>query len=231
MATLQTPITFARQISGTNSSSLTDAKAIAFATDTLFESRKEFAKYGVDAGQIQEVYFTPTAGTGQYNYPTNPPFFLLKAIEVNFNNTAQSNYLPAEKLDVSNTPTGFSFDYMRVNQSAQKPLYDDHGNYFEVFPTPTASMNLTNAIKIIYFIQPTAYAATTDGIAYPESIDPNILGYGIADKYLQSIFKFEQAKVMHEQMRQKITDTVPTLGTGGQMPVTPKSIPWSGAEF
>lgn len=231
MSTLATPIQFARNITGSNSSSLTDSKAIAYATDTLFESRKAFAKYGVDAGQIQEVYFTPTAGVGQYNYPTNPPFFLLKAIEVNFNNTSQGNYLPAEKLDVSNTPTGFSFDYMRINQSAQKPLYDDHGNYFEVFPTPQASMNLTNAIKIIYFIQPTAYATTTDGIAYPESIDPNILGYGIADKYLQSIFKFDQAGKMNEQMLKKIADTVPTLGTGGQMPVSPKSIPLSGAEF
>lgn len=231
MATLATPIQFARQITGTNNASLTDSKAIAFATDTLFESRKAFAKYGVDAGQIQEVYFTPTAGTGTYNYPTNPPFFLLKAIEVNFNNTNQGDYLPADKLDVSNTPTGFSFDYMRLNQSAQKPLYDDHGNWFEVFPTPTASMNLTNAIKIIYFIQPTAYVATTDGIAYPESIDPNIIGYGIADKYLQSIFKFDQSKEMHAQMLQKVSDTVPTLGTGGQMPVSPKGIPWSGGEF
>lgn len=233
---LSTPIQFARQIANTNSSSLTDSKAIAYATDSLFVSRKEFAKYGVDAGEIAEVYFTPTAGTGVYNYPDGsnpaiPPMYLLKAIEVNFNNTNQSNYLPAKKLDVSNTPTSYSFDYLRANQSVLNPLYDDHGNFFEVFPTPTASMNLTNAIKLIYFIQPVPYVATTDGITFPESNDPNILGYGIASRFLQSIFKFDEASQLETKMLQKVATTVQTLGTGGQMPTSPASIPWSGAEF
>lgn len=232
--TLQTSIDFARRISGSNSASLTDSKAIDFANDALYDERKAFIKNGVDAGQIQEVYFTPTAGVGTYNYPTapaNPPFFLLKAIEVNFNNTAQNNYLPAVKLDISNLPQGYSWDYFRVNQSAQLPRYNDHGNWFEIFPTPQANMNLTNAIKIVYFIQPTSYVATTDGLAFPESTDPRILGYGIAATYLRSIFKFDQADKFSAQMLSKIADTVPTFGTGGQTPVSPEAIPWTGAEF
>lgn len=232
--TLATPIQFARQILGTNSQSLTDAKAIAYASDALFESRKAFIKAGVDAGQIQEVYFTPTVNVGSYNYPTfptYPAFFLLKAIEVNFNNVAQSNYLPAKKMDPSNLPDGYSLDYMRVNQSAQNPLYLDHGSWFEVLPTPVTGMNLTNAIKIIYFIQPQPYATTADGIAYPESIDPNILAFGTAANHLRSVFKFDQADKMKAQMDKKIVDTVPTLGTNGQTPISPMSIPWTGAEF
>lgn len=236
MATqLSTPIQYARQIANTNSSSLTDSKAIAYATDALFVSRKEFAKYGVDAGEIAEVYFTPTAGVGVYNYPdgtgTPPPLYLLKAIEVNFNNTAQSNYLPAKKLDVSNTPAGYSFDYIRVNQSTLLPLYDDHGNNFEIFPTPQANMNLVNAIKLIYFIQPVPFVAVTDGIGFPESNDPNILGYGIAANYLRSIFKYDEADKLEAKMLQKVATTVQTFGTGGQMPTSPASIPWTGGEF
>lgn len=238
MATTQlsVPIQYARQIANTNSSSLTDSKAIAYATDALYISRKEFAKYGVDAGEIAEVYFTPTAGVGVYNYPDGsnpaiPPMYLLKAIEVNFNNVNQSNYLPAKKLDVSNTPAGYSFDYLRINQSVLNPLYDDHGNWFEIFPTPQSNDNLTNAIKLIYFIQPVAFTAMTNGIGYPESNDPNILGYGIAANYLRSIFKFDEADKLEAKMLQKISTTVQTLGTGGQMPTSPASIPWSGAEF
>lgn len=234
--TIADAIAFARRIAGTNSSSLTDAKGLDFANDVLYDMRKAFIKSGVDAGKIEEVSFTPTAGVGKYGYPdgsdpTVPPMFLLKAIEVNFNNTQQSNYLPATKMDVSNLPQGYSFDYMRVNQSAQNPIYDDHGDSFEIFPTPVASFSLTNAIKLIYFIQPSPYTLVSNALVFPEKTDMRILGYGIGASWLRSIFKYDEADKLESKMLAKIADTVPTFGTGGQMPTTPQSIPFTGAEF
>lgn len=231
MATLQTAITFARKISGANSASLSDSSAIAFATDALYESRKAFIKNGVDAGQIQESYFTPTAGIGAYNYPTSPQFLVLKAIETNFQGPGQTNYVQANHVDVSNLPPGTSFDWLRVNQSATTPLYNDHGNSYEIFPTPQASMNLTAAVKIIYFIQPTPYVATTDTLVYPETIDPNILGYGIAALQLQTQFKFQEAQQFQAKMMDRIVKAVAMLGMQGQTPTQPQGVALTGYEF
>jgi len=233
--TLATPIQFARQIVDTNSQSLTDPKAIAYATDTLFEIRRAFAEAGVDAGKVAEVVFSPTAGIGVYNYPdgtgTAPAFFAMKAVGINFNNQAQGNYLPAAKFDPSNPPQGYSVDYLRVNQSTQNPLWDDKGSFFEIIPTPQANMNLTNAVKIMYFIQPSPYVTVNDVLDYPESIDPYILAYGIAEKHLESLGKDDMAAAKRKKMLEKMSGIVPTLGKEGQGSMTPQSISLTGGEF
>ena len=222
-------------MAGTNSSSLTDQACIDYASGALLDIRKAFIKGGVDVGNIQETYFTPTAGVGQYNYPqgpTPPACMLIKTLWVNFNDTTQNNYVPVGKYDAGNLPEGTSLDYLRVNQPTADPIYDDHGSWFEILPTPQSTFpNLTNAIKMIYFVLPTAYATTGDTVQYPENQDPDILAYGIQARHLRSQFKFTEADAMEKQMYSRITNAVAMMGGGGQSTVSPTPIGLTGYEF
>lgn len=231
MATLSQSIALGRRWAGANSSSLVDAAAIDFANEALLEYRRELIKGGVKAGQTQESYMTPLAGVAQYNYNTNPQQWLLWAIEVNYNNTSQNNYVPAKKASAANTPAQTSFDWLRVNQSIMIPLYDDSGQFFEVFPTAQANFNLVNAFRMIFIVQPTPYATTGDTLAWPEALDYSILSARIAANQLRAIFKFAEADKFDALFMNKIKGQVGLLAQGGQQPTTPQSIPWTGAEF
>lgn len=231
MATLATPIQFARSIVGSNSSSLDDTRAIIWATDGLLEYRRTLIQMGAAVGQTQESYMTPLAGVAQYNYNTSPQQWMLKAIEVNYNSTNQQDYKPAGKADTSNTPQTLSFDWLRVNQSIQVPLYNDSGSFFEVFPTPQSNMNLTNAFKMIFYVQPTPYATTGDTLAFPEQTDPNVLGYWIAAAFLRSLSRFDAADRLEAKGMKKAREQAALWGMQGQQPTTPSSIPWSGGNF
>src|SRR3990167_4611834 len=154
MATLSSAISFARTQSQTDSNGLTVAKGIIFANEALLDFHRELISHGVDASQTQEAYTSGTANQGTYLYPTD--MWFLKAIEVNFQDTTGQNYLTAQQVDVSNLPGG-SFSWLRTNQSTQFPLFDDRGDQFEIFPTPTSSKNLTDMFRIFYYLEPTEY--------------------------------------------------------------------------
>lgn len=231
MATLATPIQFARSITGSNSSSLTDSNAIIWATDGLLEYRRTLIKWGAAVGQTQESYMTPLAGVGQYNYNSSPQQWILKSVEINYNSTNQQDYKPAGKADTSNTPQSLSFDWLRVNQPANVPLYNDSGSFFEVFPTAQSNMNLVNAFKMIFYVQPTPYAATTDTLAFPESTDPNVIGYWIAAAYQRSLQRFDAADKLEAKGVLKAKEQSALWAVQGQQPVMPASIPWTGSTF
>jgi hypothetical protein len=229
MATLSTVISYARAQAQTDSNGLTDAKGIIFANEALLDFHRELIMHGVDASQTQEAYTSGTANQGTYLYPTD--MWFLKAIEVNFTDTTSQNYITASQMDVSNIPAGQSFSWLRANQSVQFPLFDDRGDQFEIFPTPLSSNNLTNMFRIFYFLEPTEYTATSDTIAYPESIDYRILGWRVASSYLKSLGNWESAVPFDNEYTERVSQLVKTLSRGTQQPLEAVPIQSSGWQF
>lgn len=229
MATLSSVLNFSRAQAQTNSNGLTDAKGIIFANEALVDFTRELINRGVDAAQLQEAYTDGTANQGTYLYPTD--MFFLKAIEVNFNSTNSQDYLTAEQIDQSNIPAGRSFSWLRSNQNVLYPLFADNGDWFEIFPTPTSANNLTQLFRIIYFLEPTEFTATSDTITYPVSLDYRIIGWRIASSYLKSLGNWESAIPFDQEYAKRIEQLVATLSRGSQQPIQATPIQLSGWDF
>ncbi len=227
MATLATALSFARAQAQTDSNGLTDANGIIFANEALLDYRRRLISAGVDAAQLQESYTDMAANTGTYLYP--PDMFWLKTIALNYSNNTQDQYLIAEQIDVSNTPNNTSFGWLRDNAQTSKPYWNDMGDWFEIFPTPVSANS--QGIRIWYFLEPTEYAATSDTIAYPESLDYRILGWRIASSYYKSLNKFDEAAFFDLEYEKKVKDIIATLSRGSQQPVKAVEIQWNGWEF
>lgn len=229
MATLSTVLSFARAQAQTDSNGLTDTKGIIFANEALLDYHRQLIAHGVDASQIQEAYTDATSGTGTYLYPTD--MFFLKAIECNYTDTTASNYITAQQVDQSNLAGENSFSWIRQNQSVNFPKFADNGDWFEIFPTPRAPNNLSQMIRIIYFLEPTEYTTTADTIAYPESLDYRILGWRIASSYLKSLGNWESAVPFDTEYEKKVQDLINTLSRGVQQPLKATPIQATGWEF
>lgn len=229
MATLASAINFARAQAQTDSNGLTDTKSIIFANEALLDFHRQLIAHGVDASQLQEAYEQGTANQGTYLYPAD--MFFLKAIECNYTDTTTNNYMVADQIDVSNLAGNNSFSWLRNNQNRNQPKFDDRGDWFEIFPTPLSGDNLTNMIRIFYFLEPTEYTATTDTITYPESLDYRILGWRMASSYLKSLGNWESAIPFDQEYEAKVQDIIKTLSRGVQSPMQSTGIQSSGWEF
>lgn len=229
MATLAQVLAFSRAQTQTDSNGLTDANGIVFANEALVDFHRRLVDHSVDASQLQESYTSGTANQGTYLYPTDMLF--LKAIEVNYANTDPASYITAEQVDVSNLAGQNSFSYLRSNGSTQNPQFDDRGDWFEIFPTPTAANNLTNLIRIFYFLKPTEYTATSDTVSYPESLDIRILGWRIAAMYLYSIFKIAEGDSFNIMYENRVKQYCSTLARGSQQPIQATPLQITGYEF
>lgn len=229
MATLSNVLAFARAQAQTDSNGLTDAKGIIFANEALLDLHNQLITHGVDASQVQEAYTSGTANQGTYLYPTD--MWFLKAIEVNFTDTTAQNYITANQVDASNIPAGQSFSWLRQNQNVQFPLFDDRGDWFEIFPTPTGANNLTNMFRILYFLEPTEYTSTGDTISYPVSLDYRVLGWRIASSYLKSLGNWESAVPFDEEYKGKVDNIIKTLSRGVQSPMQATPIQSTGWNF
>lgn len=229
MATLTTALAFARAQTQTNSVGLTDANGIIFANEGLLDYRRRLIDAGVDASQLQEAYASATAGVGTYLYPAD--MFWLKAIECNYNNTNEQDYQTATQVDVSNISGGASFSFLRKNAVRSAPQFDDRGDWFEIFPTPTSGDNLNQLFRIFYFLEPTEYSSTSDTISYPESLDYRILGWRIASDYLYSLGKIDEGDRFNMKYEERVKEIIETLSRGSQQPIQATVIPLTGFEF
>ena len=229
MSTLANILTFSRAQSQSDSNGLTDVNGIIYANEALVDFHRRLTAGGIDASQTQEAYRDGAVGTGTYLYPDDLLF--LKAIEANFTNTNANDYKLATQVDVSNLPNGMSFSYLRGYADKSAPYFDDRGDQFEIFPTPTAGDNVGSMFRIFYFIKPTEYTATTDTISYPVSLDYRILGWRIASDYLMSLGKFEIAQAFNNKYEERVLQLIATLGRGSQQPLQSTSIQLDGWEF
>lgn len=217
MATLQTVLNFARAQALTDSNGLTDTNGIIFANEALQDIARRFIASGIDGIGIQEAYTDATANVGTYLYPTD--MFFLKAIEVNYQDTTPGNYIVANQVDQSNISAGRSFSWLRANQSARFPLFADNGDWFEIFPTPTAANNLSQLMRIYYFLEPTEFSSTSDSINYPFSLDYRMLGWRIASSYLKSLSSWDSVPQFDLEYENRMKDLIKTLGRGVQQPM------------
>lgn len=229
MATLSNVLSFARAQAQTDSNGLTDANGIIFANEALVDFHRRLVDKGVDASQLQEAYTTGTLNQGTYLYPSDMLF--LKAIELNYSNTESAGYKLATQVDVSNLPGGNSFSWLRENNDINFPQFDDRGDWFEIFPTPTGSHNLTNMMRIFYFLKPTEYTSTADTIAYPENQDYRILGWRIAAMYYYSLNKMIEGDAFNLKYEERVDQYCATLARGAQQPIMATAIPITGWEF
>jgi hypothetical protein len=167
---LSTVLAFARAQAQTDSNGLTNANGIIFANEALQDFHRRLVSSGVDASQLQESYMSGTASTGTYLYPTDMLF--LKAIELDYTGAGGEAYRRAEQVDVSNLPNG-SFSWLRENADAYSPLFDDRGDWFEIFPTlDTAILGWRIAAMYKYSVQD-----FLTGDAYNQKYEERVLQY------------------------------------------------------
>jgi hypothetical protein len=229
MATLSNVLTFSRTQAQTDSIGLTNTNGIIFANEALLDFRRRLISAGVDASQIQESYRDGAGGTGTYLYPTD--MFWLKAIECNYVNTNEQDYKTAQQIDVSNLAGGMSFSWYRKNADRNSPQFDDRGDWFEIFPTPQSSDNVSQLIRIFYYLEPTEYTSVTDTITYPESLDYRVLGWRIAANYYYSIGKMQEGDRFGLKYEERVLQLIATLSRGSQQPIQSTTIQLTGFEY
>ena len=226
--TLATLLAFARTQAQTDSNGLTDANGIIFANEALQDFHRRLVSSGVDASQLQASYITGAIDTGTYLYPTDMLF--LKAIELNYSDTSANNYKTASQVDVANLPGG-SFSWLRGNANPNAPEFDDRGDWYEIFPTPTSAHNVTNLIRIFYFLKPAEYSATSDTVNYPESLDTTILGWRIAAMYYYSLGKMNEGDAFNAKYEERVKQYIATLSRGVQQPLQATPLQIDGWQF
>ncbi len=226
MSLVSDVLTYSRQLCQTDSNGLTDTLGLAFANDGLENMTRSLIQRNIDASQIQESYTPMVAGTGGYAYPANK--YALKTIEVNYSDTTQGNFIQASKMDVSNIQSVTSFDYVRLNQPTQNPLFNDHGDTFEIFPTPITSLG---QIKIIYYLIPTEYSATGTALSYPQTLDYRCLGARVAALYAMSLEKTDWADGFNAEYNARLKDIINILAPQSQQPITPQPLNLTGWEY
>lgn len=229
MATLSQVLSFSRAQAQTDSNGLTDANGIIFANEALVDFHRKLVNKGVDASQLQESYTDGVIDQGTYLYPTDMLF--LKAIELNYSDTEANNYKLATQVDVANIPGQSSFSWLRENSDKNSPQFDDRGDWFEIFPTPTGADNVSQLIRIFYFLKPTEYSSTSDTIAYPESMDIRILGWRIAAMYYYSLNKMGEGDAFNMKYEERVNEYCATLARGAQQPLQATPITLTGWEF
>lgn len=231
MSTVSDALNFARSQAQTNADGLTDANGLIWANEALLDFRRKLLTAGVDASGVQEAYRDGAVGQGTYAYPDD--MFWLKAIELNYANTTQQDYQPATQVDVSNIPGGKSFGWLRTNAAPQAPFFDDHGDWYEIFPTPTASHNTSQLIRIFYYLEPTEYTSVSSSLAYPENLDYRTIGWRIASNYLYSLGnnKIAQGDAFNMRYEERIKELVATLSRGSQQPLQAVPIQDTGWQY
>ena len=229
MAIVTDVLTFSRTQAQTDSNGLTNASGLVWTNEALLDFIRRLIAEGIDAAQTQEAYRDGTANQGTYLYPTD--MFWLKTIELNYANTTAQDYITATQLDVSNIPANKSFSWLRTNASTSNPYFDDRGDQFEIFPTPTAAHNVSELIRIFYFLEPTEYTAVGDTVAYPASLDYRILGWRVAASYLYSLGKIDQGDAFNAKYEERVKQLVATLSRGSQQPIQATPIQDTGWEY
>lgn len=231
--TVASILAFARAQVQTDSNGLSDANGIIFANEALQDFHRRLVDKNVDASQLTEASITGVANVGVYSYPSNPSILSLKTMELNYADTIAANYKIASQVDVSNLPGNDSYSNLRANANPNFPQYDDRGNSFEIFPTPTSANNLTGLIQLFYYAQPSVYSATSDAVQYPEILDPTILGWRIAANYLYSLGtqRIPDGDKFMARYEERVKQYISTLSRGGQNQIRSIPLQITGFEF
>jgi hypothetical protein len=220
-------ITYAQQLAQTDSSNIGSVLGLALYNDALQTFTRDLINRDIDAAQTQESYNDlGTQSPNTYAWPAD--MFALKTIEINWSDQTQQNYLQARPMDVANIQ-GVSFDWLRVNQSQSDPLFDNRGDTFEIFPTPTSAN--TRGIKIFYFKTPTEAPDVGTAIQYPQTLDYRALSALIAARYYKTQNDTAMAQVYEAEYKERLAKIINILAPSSQQPISPQRLQITGWGF
>lgn len=216
---------------------INNTDGLLFLNDASKDYHLEMIKRGVEASQLQEAYRNasiPASGQGStFLYPND--MLLLKTLSVNYlspvSGNNMQNYTIAQQIDIGNTQQNQSFEFLRINQPIQNPLFDDRGDWFELFPTFTMQMNLNQAIRIFYYLNPTPYTSVTDTVPYPENLDYVILALKLVSIYYDSLTRVDDSAIFQTKYMSRLERLVMTLVKGADQPIQTQGLGLTGYEF
>lgn len=217
-------ITYTQQLAQTDSNGIGSVLGLALYNDARMEWTRDMLNKNMDAAQTQEAYRDlSTNSPNTYLWPDD--MFALKTIEVNWSDTTEQNYLQAQSLDVANIQYK-SFSWLRANQGQTKPLFDNRGDQFEIFPTPTVGN--AQGIRIFYFLKPTDAVDVGEAIPYPQLLDPRTLSFKMASTYYRTQSDKDMAAEYETQYQQRMSKVIRIVEPGTQQPITPTPLAVTG---
>lgn len=220
-------ITYAQQLAQTDSNGISSVLGLAFYADALQAMTRDLVNRGIDAAQTQESYRDiSTNSPNTYLWP--PDMFMLKTIEVNFIDQSDDNYKQAQPVDVANIQNK-SFSWLRSNQSTDSPLFDNRGDQFEIFPTPTT--NNSQGIRIFYFLTPTEPADVGTAIQYPQTLDYRALSAKMAAMYYRTQENPDMALIYENEYQERMKKIISILMPSSQQPISPEPLRITGWQF
>lgn len=220
-------ITYAQQLAQTDSNNIGSVLGLALWNDAKFTFNRDLTNRDIDAAQTQEAYTDITTNSpNTYAWPSD--MFMLKTIEVNWQDQTQQNYLQANAMDVANIQNR-SFDWLRANQDQQQPLFDNRGDTFEIFPTPQQANS--QGIRIFYYKLPTEDTDVGQAITYPYTLDYKALSCLIASRYYKTQNDVNMAQVYAQEYQDRISKVITILAPGTQQPIRPQRLFMTGWNF
>jgi hypothetical protein len=220
-------LAFARLKAGTDSNGISDSDGMVFLNES---QRKRHLQILAVKGDLffQESYRDITSDNivggsspGKILYPND--MFLQKNIQLNLIDPDDvGNWKTPTQVDRSNLPDGITWEWLKANQPKTQPLIDNHGDWFEIAPTPTEA--IASSVKLGYFLGPTDVSATSDFLSYPFTLNWRILGFDIAGAYFEAMEDQTQADRMYAQGDLLMKDILNMLGSGQQSPPRPKGL-------
>lgn len=224
-------IIYAQELAQTDSLNIGSTLGLALYNDALQDMTRDLIYRGIDAAQTQESYtdLTVPSVTGYpatYAWPSD--MYMLKTIEVNFSDNNAQNYAQATPVDVANIQRE-SFSWLRLNQDASHPLFDNRGDTFEIFPSPQTSNS--QGIRIFYFKTPTEATDVGQAINYPQTLDYRALSAKMASMYYKTQNDTAMAQVYDADYRERLNKIVNILAPASQQPIQPKKLAITGWSY
>lgn len=217
-------INYAKQLAQTDALGIGSVAGLGFYNDALQTETRDLLNRGLDAAQTQEAYTDiNTNNPNTYAWPSD--MYALKTVEVNFQDNTPQNYIQGTPIDVSNVQQQ-SFSWLRANQQISQPLFDNRGDTFEIFPTPTISNS--QGIRIFYYLTPTEVTDVGQAVQYPQSLDYRALSCKIAALYYKSQNDPNMAEVYEQEYRDRIEKIIKILAPGTQQPISPTPLLQTG---
>lgn len=220
-------IQYTQQLAQTDTLNIGSVLGLSLYNDALQTMTRDMLNRGLDAAQTREAYADlSTNSPNTYAWPSD--MYMLKTIEVNWQDTTQQNYIQAQAMDVANIQNK-SFSWLRANQSIQMPLFDNRGDTFEIFPTPL--MGNAQGIRIFYYLTPTEAVDVGQPISYPQTLDYRALSCKMASLYYKTQNDGAMAQIYEAEYMQRIDKIIKILAPGTQQPISPTPLMISGWQF
>lgn len=220
-------IQYAQQLAQTDSNGIGSVLGLSLYNDSLQTFHRDLLNRGIDASQTQEAYRDlSTNSPNTYLWPSD--MYMLKTIEVNWQDQTEQNYLQATPLDVANIQN-VSFSYLRSNQNQFAPLFDNRGDQFEIFPTPQIANS--QGIRIFYYLTPTEAADVGQPVQYPLTLDYRTASCKMASLYYKSQNDVDMAMVFEKEYLERVDKIIKILAPGTQQPITPQPLAITGWRY